>query len=199
MATKHVFVDESGDYGFTPNSSKFLVLAALILDSSFQLDAIVKKMRRHAFNNELRNVNEIKANRSSIMMKKYMIDKLNTLEKAETIFVVYDKGGTGNKVESDQIYRNLLYILKTHLEINNNYHVIIDKAHSRNAFDRKYKQVLQDHGKQKPFIDAVQGLSHDWSGLQFADLLSWACFRKHENQESTYFDRISIKKAEYFS
>ena len=49
----YVFIDESGDFGFSNKSTKFLIIACLICGNPFVFDAIIKKMRRHHFKKEL--------------------------------------------------------------------------------------------------------------------------------------------------
>ncbi|RZB28573.1 MAG: hypothetical protein AEth_02027 [Candidatus Argoarchaeum ethanivorans] len=71
----YIFIDESGDLGL--GGSKYLVLSALIVENYSPLDRMIKNMRRHKFRKELRKASEIKANRSSDELRRYMLKKLN--------------------------------------------------------------------------------------------------------------------------
>ena len=77
MDTKYIYIDESGDLGFSEKSSKVLVISALITNDPSKLDRIIKNARRNKFKKELKNANEIKFNKSSPKVRKYFINKLN--------------------------------------------------------------------------------------------------------------------------
>mgnify|MGYP001607342846 CR=1 FL=1 len=76
MKFKYMFIDESGDLGTRPSSTKFLILSALIVDNPQELDRIIKNMRRNKFKKELSKASEIKANSSSASVIFYMLQKL---------------------------------------------------------------------------------------------------------------------------
>ena len=82
---KYMFIDESGDLGV---QTKYLVLSALIVSNPADLDRIIKNMRRHKFRKMLSNAVEIKANKSSSEVKKYMLEKLNSLQNINISCVV---------------------------------------------------------------------------------------------------------------
>ncbi|MFH1256448.1 MAG: DUF3800 domain-containing protein [Candidatus Diapherotrites archaeon] len=84
-----VYIDESGDLG--SNGSKYLVLAALLADSYLPFNRIIKNMRRNKFRKELKKANEIKANKSSKEVIKYIISKLNEVKSAKVFYVVLEK------------------------------------------------------------------------------------------------------------
>src|SRR3989338_10061886 len=99
MKFKYMYIDESGDLGTKLNSSKFLVLAALVIDDPKELDRIIKNMRRNKFKKELRKANEIKANRSSGEVISYMLKKLNSVSGIKVYYIVLDK----SKIYSDYL------------------------------------------------------------------------------------------------
>jgi hypothetical protein len=192
-----VFVDESGDFGFTSASSKYIILAALILENQFQLDNILKKMRRYTFKMVLNGVTEIKANQSSPSIKSYMIAKLNQIDPAEIFFAIIEKKEFLPPSTSLTIFKRLLITLYDYLTSMKDVYIIIDKSYSKDAFDREFKPIFIQGGIKENVVEVIQGLSHNWSGLQFADLLVWTCFRKYEHHDDVLFDEISIKKTEH--
>lgn len=46
-------------------------------------------------------------------------------------------------------------------------------------------------------IKIEHSYSHAWSGLQFADMLAWACFQKFEHSNSEYIDLIRLEQEVY--
>jgi hypothetical protein len=166
----NVFVDESGDYGVTSASTRYIVLAALIMENQTPLDNILKKMRRYAFKKALTGVTEIKANQTSPAIKSYMISKLNIIDPAEIFFAIVEKKNIQHSSTSLALYKHLLAALEAYLTPMKNVHVIIDKSYSRATFDREFKPILIHEGMTSGIVEVIQGLSHSWSGLQFADL-----------------------------
>ncbi len=39
--------------------------------------------------------------------------------------------------------------------------------------------------------------SHNWSGLQFADILAWSCLRKFESNQEEYLSKLRIEQEFY--
>lgn len=39
--------------------------------------------------------------------------------------------------------------------------------------------------------------SHSWAGLQFADILAWACYQKFEHDNTRYVDLIKLEQEVY--
>ena len=97
---EYVFIDESGDLGM--KGSKYLVLAALIVNDFRFLDRIIKNMRRNKFRKELHNAQEIKANSSSEHVIKHMLFKLNEDQKAKIFYIVLEK----KKIISEYLKNN---------------------------------------------------------------------------------------------
>ena len=84
-----MYIDESGDLGM--NGSKYLVLSALLVDNPLDLDRIIKNMRRNKFRKQLKKAHEIKANKSSDEIRRYMLDKLNEVKNATIFYIVLEK------------------------------------------------------------------------------------------------------------
>jgi len=77
----YMYIDESGDLG--GRGSKYMVLAALLVEEPRNLDRIIKNMRRNKFKKELKNAVEIKADKSSDAVIKHMLHNLNSVAGAK--------------------------------------------------------------------------------------------------------------------
>ena len=88
MKFKYMYVDESGDLGFSENSSKFIIISALIIDDYRELDRIIKNMRRNKFKKELVKMNELKAYKLHDYIRIYMLKKLNSVSNVKIFHVV---------------------------------------------------------------------------------------------------------------
>lgn len=199
---KYMYIDESGDLGI--GGSKYMVLSALLVDNPKELDRIIKNMRRHKFKKELKKANEIKANKSSAEIIIHMLKKLNGVRGAKVFFIVLEKKKIFSDYLKDNKHKLYNYVagkLARNIILNNvDVEIKIDKC--------KGKQLLQDDFNQhflknlKEESDSIHtkiehSYSHCWSGLQFADILAWACFQKFEKNDSLYIDLIKIEPEVY--
>ena len=194
-----MFIDESGDLG--ERGSRFLVLSCLLINDPKKLDKIIKKMRRYKFRKQLEGASEIKANKSSKEMRKHILLKLNEVENAEVCFIVLEK----RKVESDYL-KNNKDRLYNYVAGKLAKEIILDKVNVEVRIDRsKGKQLLRDdfdvyfleklkQGSSIRKIEIFHSFSHNWSGLQFADMLAWACFQKFEHDNSDYLDLLTLNR-----
>ncbi|PIV45051.1 MAG: hypothetical protein COS25_01880 [Candidatus Nealsonbacteria bacterium CG02_land_8_20_14_3_00_37_10] len=200
---KYIYIDESGDLGI--KGSKYLILAALLIDEPAELDRIIKNMRRNKFKKELKNAQEIKANKSSKEIIEFMIRNLNHVKGAKLFYVILEKG----KIKSNYLMenKNRLYNyvagkLTKHMMLENfDVEIRIDKSKGkqllREDFNNYFKAKL--HEKSSTIkAEIYHSYSHSWSGLQFADALSWSCFQKFEHSNSRYTDLIEIEKDVYY-
>jgi hypothetical protein len=74
----HVFVDESGDLGFTENATKFFIVAYLACESPHKLRVGMKRVLRrlHQRNEYSLARNELKFSRMDRFCRKYVLNKI---------------------------------------------------------------------------------------------------------------------------
>ncbi|MDD2666451.1 MAG: DUF3800 domain-containing protein [Methanocellales archaeon] len=198
-----IFIDESGDLGM--KGSNYMVIAALFVKDYRPLDRIIKNMRRYKFRKELKNVCEIKTNKSSDAVRKHMLKKLNNIPNARIFYIVLEKKKLYSdylKDNKDKLYnyvagklaKNIIILEDTQLEIK------IDKSKGkhllREDFNRYFLQNLCE-GSDHMRVTIDHSYSHSWSGIQFADLLAWCCFQKFEHGNSEYIDIITQDQEVY--
>ncbi|MBI2047381.1 DUF3800 domain-containing protein [Candidatus Pacearchaeota archaeon] len=199
---KYVYIDESGDLG--EHGSNYIVLAALIIDNPQELGRIIKNMRRNKFKKELKKAFEIKANKSSENVKIHMLKKLNAIKNTKVLYVILEKKKVISdylKNNKDKLYNYIAGKLAKQL--------IMDDVHIEIRIDRRQgKQLLQQDfnnyftkclkDKSHPSKIIIQhSYSHNFAGLQFADMLAWACFQKFEHKDSGYIDILKIEQEVY--
>lgn len=201
---RYMFIDESGDLGFGKGSSGFLIISALVVDNPKELDRIIKNMRRYSFRKELANAGEIKANKSSKKLKIYMLQKLNSVSGAKVFHMVLEKGKVNSNLflnEKHVLYNYLAgKLAKNILFDNTDFEIKIDKSKGtfflRKEFDKHFRKMLRINcNKLKCKISHQH--SHKWSGLQFADILAWSCFRKFEFNQEEYLNQLNIEQEIY--
>ena len=198
----HIYIDESGDLG--EKGSKYMVLAALLVEEPRCLDRIIKNMRRNKFKKELRKAIEIKADKSSDVIIKHMLHKLNVVKGAKVFYIVLEK----KKIFSDflkndkhKLYNYVAGKLAKNIPLANmDIHIKIDKSKGKQMLREDFngyfiKCLTEKSSTIKPVIE--HSYSHSWSGLQFADILAWSCFQKFEHNNSMYIDLVKIDQEVY--
>lgn len=201
---KYMFIDESGDLGFRKGSSKFLIISALIVDNPKQLDRIIKNMRRYSFRKELVKTNEIKANKSSKKIKIHMLQKLNFVDGAKVFHLILEKRKVNSSLflnEKHILYNYLAGKLARNILFDNvDFEIKIDKSKGtlflQKEFNKHFKKMLRISCRGLK-CKIEHRYSHKWSGLQFADVLAWSCFRKFESNQEEYINQLNIEQEFY--
>jgi len=199
-----MYIDESGDLGFNVNSSKYIIITALVIDDYRELDKIVKNMRRNKFKKELTHMNELKAYKLHDYIRIHMLKKLNAIPNIKIYHVILQKSKVFSdylKSDKHKLYNFIAGKLAHNILMNDiSMDIKIDKSKGniflQKDFNDYFKRKLEESSKEiKCKIE--HGYSHSWSGLQFADLLAWSCFQKYENNNSTYLETLNVPQEFY--
>ncbi|MDO9518552.1 MAG: DUF3800 domain-containing protein, partial [Methanosarcinaceae archaeon] len=193
----YIFIDESGDLG---SQSKYLILSALVVKSPDKLNRIIKNMRRTKFKKQLRNATEIKANRSSPELVKYVLKKLNDLDDAKVFFIILEKEkcySTFLNSNKHKLYNFVAGKLASNINVDDgNVIVRIDKSKGKQVLRDDFNKYFEYRLKDNSLVEKVEihhSYSHAWAGLQFADVLSWSAFQKMEHSNNEYIDVLKIR------
>ncbi|CAD6494619.1 MAG: hypothetical protein LAKADJCE_00858 [Candidatus Argoarchaeum ethanivorans] len=195
----YIFIDESGDLGL--GGSKYLVLSALIIEDYFPLDRMIKNMRRHKFRKELRKASEIKANRSSDELRRYMLKKLNEAKNTRVLYIVLEKKKLYSeylKNNKHKLYNYVAGKLARQITLDNvNVEIRIDKSKGKQILREDFNNYFLKSLNERSTINRAtvhHSYSHSWAGLQFADMLAWACFHKFEHNNSEFIDLVQLEQ-----
>ncbi len=198
----YIYIDESGDLGL--KGSKYLVISALIISAPAKLDRIIKNMRRNKFKKELRKAQEIKANKSSKEIIINMLTKLNDIEGAKVIYMVLEKKKLISdylKGDKHKLYNYVAGRLARQIVLNEtDTEIRIDKSKGKPVLRGDFNNYFLKNLNEKSSVRKAEihhSYSHSWSGLQFADVLAWACFQKFEHDNSFYIDLLTIEQEVY--
>lgn len=198
----YVYIDESGDLGL--QGSKYLILSALLVDNPVDLDRIIKNMRRNKFKKELKKAQEIKANNSSKEVISHMLAKLNEVKNAKIFYMVLEKRKLISEYLKDnksKLYNYVAGKLARHIILNEtDVEIRIDKSKGKQLLREDFnnyflKNLMEKSAIRKAMI--FHSYSHSWSGIQFADVLAWACFQKFEHNNAEYVDLVKLDQEVY--
>jgi len=196
---KYMYIDESGDLG--EHGSHFLILCALTVDNPSDLDRIIKNMRRNKFKRELHKAEEIKANKSSKGIIKYMLVKLNDVKHAKASFIVLEKRkllSTYLKENKHKLYNFIAGKLAKHLIFKDDTEVRIDKSKGKQLLQEDFNEYFIRNVNHTKKVEIFHSYSQSWSGLQFADILAWVLFQKFEHGNNEFIDLLIIEKDIYY-
>ena len=198
----YVYIDESGDLGL--HGSKYMILAALIVEDSQNLDRIIKNMRRNKFKKELKDISEIKANKSSDKVIIYMLSKLNEIKNVKVLYVVLEKKKLISeylKNNKDKLYNYVAGKLAKQLVMDGAHiEIRVDRMQGKQLLQKEFNNYFTECLKEKSSpakITIEHSYSHNFSGLQFADILAWACFQKFEHNNNEFVDILKIEQEVY--
>ncbi len=194
---RYVYIDETGDLG--EKGSKYFVITAIWVDSPALLDRLIKNIRRYKFRKELKKVEEIKANKSSKELIEHILKKFSQIDSAHAQSIILDKKEVYNKFlkgDKHKLYNFVCGHLAS-IGIDTRKLIIrIDRAKGKqNLIDdfNKYMNLKFKEVRWNREIEVHHSWSHSWSGLQIADVISWAVFNKFEYSNDYYFRLIENK------
>lgn len=211
-----VYIDESGDLGFSSKSTSFFVVAYLILEHHPALEKIMKRLLKLLHNRReyARRCNELKFSKSRNAVKQKVLSRI-CLCDMKIGFIVLEKKKVRvhlrnspkilyNYVIVDQVMRNILPSLKPNDKLN----ITIDKSlssSSRKAFNsytiNKASWLVtvqkKEYSIKLPNIEVHHRNSQNEPCLQVADFLAGACFQKYEHNNDFFYKMVE-DKVEYF-
>jgi len=181
-----------------------ITIAALFVEDHKPLDRIIKNMRRNKFRKQLRKAIEIKANKSSKEIKKYMLQKLNQVPNARIFYIVLEKKKPYSEYlhdNKDKLYNYVAGKLARNIMLEDvDVEIRVDKSKGRQILREDFNQhFLKNLREKSDHREATihHSYSHSLSGLQFADILAWACFQKFEHDNPEYIDLIELEQDVY--
>jgi chorismate mutase len=214
----YVYIDESGDLGFSSKSSRFFVVAYLTLDYPFEISKLMKRLlkRMHERKEYARGYSELKYSNSKDIVRRKVLEKLCE-HNIKVGFVVLEKAKVKTELRKnsamlynfvivDSIMKNILPKLMP----NDKLHIIVDRSLSRIAADAfntyaidKASWLMTVQWRQTEHIKLSNIEVHHENSqkepcLQAADFLAGACYHKYENNSDCYY-KIIENKIEHFT
>jgi hypothetical protein len=198
----YIYIDESGDLG--EEGSKYLVISALIISDPAKLHRIIKNMRRNKFKKQLRKAQEIKANKSSREIITHMLKKLNEVDGIKVTHMVLEKKKLFSdylKGDKNKLYNYVAGRLARQMILNGtDAEIRIDKSKGKQILRENFNNYFLRNLHEKSSVRKAEihhSYSQSWPGLQFADILAWACFQKFEHGNSAYLNLLTIEQEVY--
>jgi len=204
MSRRYIFIDESGDFGFSPKSSRYITLCAIIVSDKVVLERIPRRTRRQ-LNATVRMKPELKFHGSDEIVKRKVLGMFALLPEAHIASISLDKARIEKRYQK---YKGEIYdrmcgaligdILQTLPPVNRiefNFDIRpMNKPKSLDFDDMILRKILTHSQRLRiisPFATVSRMSSERNKGLIVADFIAGAIRRKYERRSPEYYDIIS--------
>lgn len=200
-----LYLDESGDLGFdfvNKKPSKFFTITILAVhgkNGNRQLIKAIHKTLARKLNSKRKHkriVPELKGTQTTLAVKQYCLQQLETCAVPYTIFsLTLDKRKLYPRLikEKERVYNYLARRLLDTIRFENadtRVHLYIDKSKSKPEiadFNRYVERHIQGRLNPNVPLHILHEDSQKYPGLQVADMFCWGVFRKYERGETDWY------------
>ncbi len=199
----YVFVDESGDLGFTKKSTSYYIIASVETRSTVIPSRIIKKVRR-TLGKQKKNIPEFKFTKSDDTVRRRLLERA---VKEDLLFsavvlkkkMVYDY----LRDKKDKLHNYLAGFIAESLsndyDDEKEFEIIVDKFIMREEKRREFDWYLESRllrnyrDSAEPKVKIVHGDSRQYSGLQVADFVAGAIFQYYERGKREFYEIVEPK------
>lgn len=209
MLMVYLYIDESGDLGFTEKSKKYFILTAVkVSDEETQkkLSRITKKIRQRIFSKKLKKMTELKFSNTRESIRCMFLEKAAELPIQVYLLIVEKKkfekiGQEDIIIFYSYLVKQLVNIIYTHFNDRKELFICLDRclpASERDNLERYFKTEFLSLFKEIPKLVIDHQASHNNGCLQVTDFICGALGCKYNHGDDKYAkiiqDKITIEK-----
>lgn len=203
LPTLYIFLDEGGNFDFSRNGSKFFTLACVSMHRPFSLHTELDTFKYDLI--EYRklpriNIEHFHCTEDNRHIKRRMFDLLaEHIPKNSVDTVIVEKSKTGPALQApERFYPQMLgyllrYVMENAPEGFGELVIITDSIpinKKRKAVEKALKTVLVKMLPANVHYRLMHHASKAHYGLQIADYLNWAVYRKWERNDLEAYNKI---------
>jgi len=203
--TRYVYVDESGDLGFSAEgSSDYLVIAYVATGDRVRLDRVIRGVHRRL---RLSPKDEIKGSALSVKERRRVVTSLAGLADLEVGAVVIEKSRVYGHLRNSRM-QNILYayaaglVVLPYLTRHDDVYIYPDersvKVAQGNLIHDYWRVRLATKFRSPNVFNYQPRLSHTCLGLQAADVVANTIWRKYERGDASAYPLIKPKIVDEF-
>lgn len=193
----YIYVDESGDLGFTKKSGSFFVVALVKINNPKQVEIWMRRIKSRKLSKKERKLNEAKAAIASEKLKEYFYNHFSDLDFRINLIII-NKTKIPSRIKREQglIYLHMIKEGMTKLVKNNNEPILItiDRRHfqklTKEAFNTSLKEYLIIHCGSKSQINIHHIDSATNNILQFVDFIVYAVGKKYNTDDLHWYNYL---------
>ena len=208
-----IYIDESGDLGFTKRSSTYFIIAALIVHDSLTIQRCFAKVRRNKLKKKYRELPEFKFNNSGNVIKERILTCIASAEVDIGYCVlrkeqVYPHLRTNHQFIYNYLTGSLISNLIQRFYTSGEVKITVDKSLNgiqREAFDQylvyKTFEKNQLHDTSPIPICIEHADSQNEPCIQAVDFVAGALHHYYRNNDNTFYriiDEKVIMSFDYF-
>jgi len=197
-----IFMDESGDMGFSKKSSKWFLFTIALTSNPRLLEKAVIKVWK-PLKKKHKKLGELHAFHQDEVTRKRMLRALSEIDDLKVFSVILNK----KKVHIDlQNQKNYLYnytanvildrlIASKRIDRDSHIFLVVDRKYTKKNLRENFITYITEAVKKKRGgkFEMTLAASHDEKGLQAVDFISWAIFRKYERGDYEFYEIIKDK------
>ena len=196
----YIFLDESGDLGFTNSGSRFFVLTSVVMQRPFLLYKALDDLRYTCLE-EGAEFEYFHCANNTRQVRNRLFDILETTMTGSIVdSLIVEKHKTGPALQEERrLYPEMLgyllkYVINRSLVREASEVILITDTpplrKRRQAIEKSIKTTLAKMLPRGARYRIIHHPSHSHYGLQVADYCSWAIFKKHETGDTSAYDKI---------
>lgn len=198
--TNYIFMDESGDLGFSKKSSQWFMFTLAITNDKRSLERVTKKVWK-PLKQKHKKLGELHAYHADGVTRTRMLQKLSEINDLRILCIILNK----EKVYIDlQNQKNYLYNYTANILLERlhkkgvidggNVELHIDRKDTKKSITENFLNYLENSmTKRGSDMKVTMHTSHENKSIQAVDFLSWAIFRKYELGDFEYYELIKEK------
>jgi hypothetical protein len=189
---KYIYLDESGNLGFTEKSGTYFVVASLCVDSEKTVHRCIKNVRT-GLNSKYKK-NELKFSNSSNANRRRVLQCISRRDISLS-FLVLNKNWVPMDLRQNipKLHTYMIGQLLSHILSNmsgTRINIIVDKFLHNNKIDG-FNEYMDTN---IPINMKIQHVSSDGNnGIQAVDFVAGAINRKYRQNDSTFYNLIENK------
>lgn len=203
LSTLYVFLDEGGNFDFSRNGTKFFSITSASMRRPFRLHTSLDTYKYDLIEHRIQPRIELQhfhcADDNAHVRRRVFEMLAEGLTENSIDTVLVEKSKTGPALQApEKFYPRMLgyllrYVVKNTREGIGEIVVITDSipvARKRRAIEKGLKTVLKEMLPSDTPYRVMHHASKAHYGLQIADYLNWAIYRKWEHGDATAYDAI---------
>lgn len=205
----YIFLDESGDLGFDwkkQKTSRYFLITTVFVESKRPLEKIVRKIFAAMSKKERKAMHGcLHCYKAHPRIRQKLLTEVNQLDLS-IMTISLNKKKVYSKLHDEKhvLYNFVVNILLDRLytrkliPIDQPIHLVASQRETNTFLNVNFQQYLTQQVEQKHQLRlsiAIKPPSAE-KGLQVADFLCWALFRKREHADASYADLIHSKVVE---
>ncbi len=197
----YIFLDESGDLGFSKNSSKWFMITIAISEDKKCFERVVKKVWR-LLQKKHKHLGELHASHEKDITRTRILNMLAVCDiKVMAIILNKEKVHIELKNQKNYLYNHAANILlenlhnKDIIQAGEGIDLVVDRKDTKKSLQENFVNFLTESmsKRRKEKFEITLNASHEDKSLQAVDFISWAIFKKYEHGDFEFYEIIKNK------